>query len=380
MPLEAADVFRRFGPGYIERFGGAMLPSHRRAIEDITGCRTEAMGGQVWHCPDCDRDVYVYHGCRNRSCPSCHTRQRREWLAARRAETLPCGYFHVTVTIPEELREPFRSNQKDAYGLLMAVAAGAVTELCRDLKHLGGTPGILSVLHTWTGRMDYHPHVHMLVTAGGFGADRESWMPSKPDFLVPVKALSRLARHRMREALEKNCPDLMKTIPAGVWKKEWVANILPWSGGPDAVLTYLARYAHRIAITSARLLAMDDTHVTFRWKDRKGNRWRTCRVTGEEFLRRFLQHVLPKGFHKVRYHGLWHPSNRTLAARVRQCLLLAVVAAATAKVFAGKKETTGTMEAADTNGEAPGFTRCPHCGGQRLEYVGLLERPRNRSP
>ena len=377
MALEVADVFRRFGPDYLARFGAAMLDSHPRAVQDIIRCRTKAMGGQMWHCPDCDRDVYVYHGCRNRSCPACHRRQTDEWLAARQVEVLPCGYFHVTVTVPEELRKAFRSNQKDAYGLLMSVAASAITTLCRDPRHMGGTPGILAVLHTWTGQMDYHPHVHLLVTAGGVDIDGEAWIHAKHGFLVPVRALSRLVRGRMREAVETKAPELCQAIPAKAWKKEWVANIQPWAGGPEAVLTYLARYVHRIAITSARLVHMDDTHVTFKWKEKKQNRWRTCRVTGDEFLRRFLQHVLPMNFHKVRYYGLWHPSKRKLASRVRQGLLLDGVAAMTAA--AGE---TSTSADGATSGQktAGGFTRCPHCGGQHLGYVGRLERPRNRSP
>jgi hypothetical protein len=376
--LELAEVVRRFGPGYLERHGAGLLPSHRRALDDIVRCRTAELGGHVWHCPDCDRDVYVCHGCRNRNCPSCHTGQTEDWLSARREELLPCGYFHVTTTIPEELREAFRSNQKDAYGLFMSAAANAVMTLCRDPRHLGGTPGILSVLHTWTGRMDYHPHVHLLVTAGGVSADGQSWVEAKPGFLVPGRALSRLVRRRMREALEKKRPELLQALPAGVWKKEWVANIQPWTEGPDGVLVYMARYVFRIAITNARLVSMDDTHVTFRWKDRKAGRSRVCRVTGEEFLRRYLQHALPKGFHKVRYHGLWHARNRQLAARVRQLLLAkSRRESATVEAFAE----AGAPEASkETTAWPSGFERCPHCGAANLIWIGKLRRPRIRSP
>jgi hypothetical protein len=288
----------------------------------------------------------------------------------------------VTVTVPEELREAFRSNQKNAYGLFMTVAAGAVATLCRDPRHMGGTPGIMSVLHTWTGRMDYHPHVHLLVTAGGTAPDGQSWVDAKPGFLVPVRALSRLVRNRMREALAKECPDLLKALPAGVWKKEWVANIQPWAGGPDGVLAYLARYVHRIAITSARLVAMDDTHVTFKWKERKQNRWRTCRLTGEEFLRRYLQHVLPKGFHKVRYCGLWHSRNRALATRVRHWMILRKAPKQPEASMKSAAE-AGTQESPSPAGLSPsrsGFNRCPHCGGTRLFWVRELRRARNRGP
>ena len=374
MGLEIADVFRRFGGGYRARYGAAMPPSHRRALDDIPRCRTRAMGGHRHHCADCGKDVYVYHGCRNRSCPSCHAAQTREWLEARQAEILPCEHFHVTVTIPAALRNMFRKNQKVCYALLMKVAAGAVSDLCRDPKHLGAMPGILAVLHTWTGRMDYHPHVHLLATAGGVSDDGRYWRPSKPGFLVPVRMLSRLVRGRLRAALAEKHPALHDAVPATAWREEWVANILPWSGGRDGVLAYLARYVFRIAITSARLVAMDETHVTFKWKDRKQSRWRTCRVTGEEFLRRFLQHVLPKGFHKVRYYGLWHFSRRALAARAR-LLLSAADVRPTGTLVASVSGESGAMAP-----EPEGFRQCPHCGGTRLVFVEAIERVRNRSP
>jgi hypothetical protein len=363
--LELADVFRRFGPDYLAKYAGAMPPSHEKAIHDIIRCRTPAMGGHLYHCPDCDKDVYVHHGCRNRHCPACHADQTRKWLEARRAETLPCGYFHVTLTVPEEMRGAFRSNQKDCYRILMRSAADAVVALCRDPKHLGGTPAILPVLHTWTGRMDYHPHVHMLVSAGGISVDGTQWLDAKPGFLVPVKALSRLFRNNMRGILQTLRPDLAAALPASLWKKEWVANILPWGGGGRGVLDYLGRYVFRVAVTSARILGMDGESVAFRCKDRKQNRWRCIRVSGEEFMRRFLQHVLPKGFHKVRYYGLWHPANRARAANVRLVM---------------DKPSAPPDTVPEPDPPRQGFTRCPHCGGERLVWVRQLPRPRSRSP
>jgi DNA-directed RNA polymerase subunit RPC12/RpoP len=375
MGLEIADVFRRFGEGYRARHGAAMPPSHRRAIDDITRCRTKAMGGHRYRCADCGKDVFAYHGCRNRSCPSCHVTQTREWLEARQAEILPCEHFHVTVTIPGTLRDVFRKNQKTCYALLMKVAAGAVADLCRDPKHLGATPGLLAVLHTWTGRMDYHPHVHLLATAGGVSDDGLYWRPSKPGFLVPVRALSRLVRGRLAAALAEKHPALHAAVPATAWREEWVASILPWGGGRDGVLAYLARYVFRIAITSARLVSVDDTHVTFKWKDRKQSRWRICRVAGEEFLRRFLQHVPPRGFHKVRYYGLWHFSRRGLAARARMLLSMdADMRTAVTSTAPGPCESTTAAAEPDR------FRQCPHCGGTRLTFAEVIERVRNRSP
>ena len=367
MAVDLADVARRFGPEYLERHGARMPPSHARAIHDIADCRTEAMGGQLWHCPDCGQDVYVYHGCRNRHCPACHADQTRKWLEARQAELLPCGYFHVTVTVPEEMRPVMRKNQKDGYGLLMRIAAEAVMTLCRDPKHLGATPAILSVLHTWTRTMDYHPHVHMLTSAGGVSEDGRNWLDAKPGFLVPVKALSRLVRRRMREELAARHPDILDAVPKEVWRKEWVANILPWGGGKTGVLEYLARYVFRIAISNSRLTDMDDSTVVFKYKDRKKKRWRSCRLSGEEFLRRFLQHCLPPGFHKVRYYGLWHPAKRPLAARARLLPTPDIE----------PPTQTGTDAVSNMNS---GFCRCPYCGGQKLEWRRDIPRPRSRSP
>ena len=308
--LEVADVFRQFGPSYLEAFGERLLPSHRRVLEDITACRTAAMGGHVYPCDHGGKYFHVYHGCRNRSCPAGHTHHTQQWLDARTAEWLPCSYYHVTVTVPAPLRDGLRSHQSDGYDRLMKAAAGAVMTLGRDRRYMGATPAILAVLHTWTAALDYHPHVHLLVSGGGIGPADASWREARHAFLVPVRALSRLVRGTFHDALKKHRPDLEARLPASVWTREWVAWCKPWGQGETAVLDYLARYVHRIAITNRRLTALDERTVTFRYKDRKRATWRTCTLTGHEFLRRFLQHVLPKGFHKVRYYGLWHGAHR----------------------------------------------------------------------
>lgn len=381
MGLEIADVFRRFGGAYLSRHGTAVLPLHRRAIADILACRTPAMGGHEWHCPHCHQNIYVYHGCRNRSCPACHTQQTREWLQARQAELLPCDYFHVTATIPAELRAIFRSHQKELYALFMQTAAEAVLTLCRDPKHLGATPGLLAVLHTWTGRLDFHPHIHFLVTAGGVSADGQNWISSKPGFLVPVKALSRLVRARLRAALQKKNAELYASIPRVVWRREWVADCRPWGGGERGVLDYLARYVFRIAISNRRLIAMDNQSVTFQYKDRTHNCWRTCRLSGEEFMRRYLQHVLPKGLHKVRYYGLWHPVHRPLAAQVRQRLLLdrpqpTVLLLAPIPTLNEPAPWISDVDSA----QPPPPSRCPHCGATTLIYVREIPRRLTSGP
>ena len=363
--LEVADVFRQFGPSYLEAFGERLLPSHRRALKDITACRTAGMGGHAYTCEDCGKPFYVYHGCRNRSCPACHTRQTQQWLDARTAELLPCPYYHVTVTVPAPLRDVLRSNQSDGYHVLMKAAADAVLTLCRDKRYMGATPAILAVLHTWTAAMDYHPHVHLLVSGGGVGHDGASWRQAKHPYLVPVRALSRLVRGKFRNALKKERPDLEAQLPASLWAREWVAWCKPWGQGETAVLDYLARYVHRIAITNRRLLAMDERTVTFRYKDRKQGRWRTITVTGHEFIRRFLQHVLPKGFHKVRYYGLWHPAQRAPRENARRALALAQAKPALEVPIV---DSLARQIASDD----PADVTCPYCGSHHAKYLGPL--------
>ena len=216
----------------------------------------------------------------------------------------------------------FRRHQKSMYGLLMQVAAEAVKELCAKKRHLGALPGILSVLHTWNGQLGYHPHVHLLITGGGITPDGQHWEPARGEFLVPVAVLSRKIAAKFRDALKAKAPAVFAGIPGSVWQREWVSFVKHYGHGNDAVLNYLSRYVFRTAISNARILGMDQTHVTFRWKDRDADAWRTERLPGVEFLRRFLQHVLPRGFHKVRYYGLWHPSKRSQSNRAWVLLIL----------------------------------------------------------
>ena len=312
---EVADAFRRFAGSYVAAHGAAMLPSHRRAIADIIACRTEALGGQQWCCNHCGTLLHVFHSCRNRACPKCHAEQTQAWLEQRREEMLPVPYFHVTVTVPEELRAALRRYQIDGYGALMKAAAEAIVELARDRRHVGATVGVLAVLHTWTQQLLYHPHVHCLVTGGGVSDDGADWRPARRAFLVPVRALAKLVRGKLRAGLQKSRPDLV--LPDAVWSKPWVVQCTPWGEGEQAVLDYLARYVFRVAITNTRIVGLDDQAVTIRHKHRKSNRWRISRIPGQQFMRRFLQHVLPKGLHKVRYFGLWHPVRRKDAARAR---------------------------------------------------------------
>jgi hypothetical protein len=378
--VELADVVRRFGHQYASQYGQVMMPSQKRALSDIAACCTKELGGRLYDCDDCRGTFWSFHCCRNRSCPKCHGKQTQQWLEKRQAELLPCDYFHAIATVPSQLRDAFRRDQKFMYDLFMKVSAEAVKELCAKKRHLGALPGILSVLHTWNGELGYHVHVHMLITGGGITADGEHWEPARGKFLVPVAVLSRKIAAKFRDALKKEKPSLFASIPESVWQLEWVSFCKHYGHGNDAVLKYLSRYVFRIAISKARILGMDDTHVVFRSKDRSTDTWRTIRLPGVEFLQRFLQHVLPRGFHKVRYYGLWHHSKRDLASRVWLLLMLQRPTDAESKVkIADLVEALSELADGDDDqytgekhdDDAP---CCPHCGSARTRLLAEWHR------
>ena len=371
-----ADVFRQFAEDYLSAHGTSVLPSHRRAIADILACRTEQLGGHPWRCDCCNAEVFSYHSGKNRSCPRCHKDQTERWIAARKAELLACPYFHVTVTVPAELRDVLRANQRDGYAALMKATAQAIIELARDRRHVGGTVGVMAVLHTWTQQLVYHPHVHCLVTGGGVSDDGCDWHPTRPEFLVPTKPLAVLVRAKMRAALAKRRPDLV--LPESAWRKDWVIHCTAWGDGPDAVLRYLARYVFRVAITEGRIVGLDDDAVTIRHKHRKSGHWHTTRLDGHEFMRRFLQHVLPKGLHKVRYSGLWHSSRRDHAAHARQLLALNPSTVAEPKQKAANPGATRSESSAASPPTEP--RRCPRCEVGHLEHVRKLYPRQVRGP
>jgi uncharacterized Zn finger protein (UPF0148 family) len=373
--IEVADVFRRFAADYLSAHGASVLPSHRRAIENILDCRTAALGGQMWRCDACGTEVFSFHSCGNRSCPKCHTAQTQEWLEHRRAEMLPVPYFHITVTVPAELRAVLRANQRDGYAALMQASAAAIIELARDPRYVGGTVAVLAVLHTWTQQLTWHPHVHCLVSGGGISEDASTWHPARQNFLLPIKALAKLVRGKFRALLQRRCPDLV--VPDVAWQVPWILHVTAWGNGEQAVLDYLARYVFRIALTNARIVGLDDETVTIQHKDRKTGHARTCRLSGEEFMRRFLQHVLPRGFHKVRYFGLWHPAQRHNAARVRQMLQLR----AQLKLEPAQDPSVPPPEPIDAEPVPPIEPMiCPHCQQGRLIFIRRLSPQQAMGP
>jgi len=306
--IEVADVLRQYGPAYLEQFGATMPASHRRAFEDILRCRTAALGGHLYECNECGRQHYSYHSCRNRSCPKCHASDTEAWLPQRQAELLPVPYYHVIFTLPQELRDFTRLHQKKSYALLMQTAAHALLKRTADPHYVGGLVGIMAVLHTWGSNLAYHPHVHCLVTGGGVSADGQQWRPAREDYLVPVQALSKLFRGMVLDRIRRQFPEI--ELPSSLWHKDWVVHCKPAVQGTEKVLAYLGRYIHRVAITNSRILSIDDGKVTFRYRDSRTAATKTLTLDANEFIRRFLQHVLPSGVHKVRYYGLWSPSHR----------------------------------------------------------------------
>jgi hypothetical protein len=313
-----ADVFRYYGPAYQERFGAELLPSHRRAMDAIIPCRTAAWGGHLWQCDHCGQAHYAYHSCRNRSCPQCHQHDPAVWLAARRQELLPVPYFHVVLTLPPELHERVRRHPKDLYDMLLRAAAQALIKLAMDPHYVGGLIGVLGILHPWTRTLTSHPHVHCLVPAGGGSADRTEWRPARMSYLVPVHALAQLFRGLFLALGRQERPELI--MPEVVWTTGGVVDGKPAVQGTEKVLNYLGRSIHRLALTHPRLLCIDNGPVCFRYQDAQDHRWKTMTLPAPEFIRRFLQHGLPQGFHKVRYYGLWRPSHRPLLPQRQLCL------------------------------------------------------------
>lgn len=357
--VEVAEIFRLHGPDYRTKFAARMLPSHLRAMQDIEDCRTASLGGQLYFCNQCQALRYSYHSCKNRHCPKCQNEQANQWLQEQRELLLPTHHFLITFTLPDELRSVARSHQKTIYNLLFRASSAALLQLAQDPRFVGARLGMVGVLHTWTRQLLYHPHVHYIVTGGGLTADGR-WRAAREDFLVPVKALSRIFRAKFREQLKKT--DLFALVAARVWRKDWVVHSAPIGSGQQA-FQYLAPYVFRVAISNNRLRKLHDGQVTFTYKESATDQLQRCTITAEEFIRRFLQHVLPSRFIKVRYYGLLSPAHRQLLLQARQLLSVTI----------SKLKT----EAIKTT-EPLALLSCPHCGGP-LTLLSLLA-PKGRAP
>ena len=338
--LEVADVFRAHGPAWRCARAGHLSLGQLKVMSAIEACRTAALGGHVAACRNCGHSHIAYNSCRNRHCPKCQGAAARDWLAAREAELLPVEYYHVVFTLPAPIADIAYQNKAVVYTILFKAAAETLIAIAADPKHLGARIGLTAVLHTWGAALTHHPHVHCIVPGGGLSPDRSRWIGCRPGFFLPVRVLSRLFRRLFLDKLvaaheaghlhffgnHRPLADARAfAVTLSPWRKaEWVVYAKRPFAGPDAVLAYLSRYTHRIAISNSRLMAFDDNTVTFKWKDYRAKgrgRYKTMTLQAHEFIRRFLIHVLPHGFHRIRHYGLFANGGRAEnLARARELL------------------------------------------------------------
>jgi hypothetical protein len=388
--LEVADIFRAHGPAWRRAQAGHLSLGQLKAMSAIERCRTAALGGHVARCEACDHIHIAYNSCRNRHCPKCQGAAAKAWLADREAELLPVPYYHVVFTLPAPIADIAYQNKAEIYAILFKATAETLLTIAADPKHLGARIGLTAVLHTWGSALTHHPHLHCIVPGGGLSVDGERWIACRPGFLLPVRVLSRLFRRLFLEQLAAahaagrlhffgdHAPladrHAFAAYLAPLRKIEWVVYAKRPFAGPQAVLAYLSRYTHRVAIANSRLIACDDTGVTFRWKDYRAKgreRMKVMALTSDEFIRRFLIHVLPSGFHRIRHYGLFANGGRAEnLARARDLL--------------GVPAPQDEPGEADAPAEEPptSLIPCPCCGGPMI-IIETFERgstPRIRPP
>jgi hypothetical protein len=359
------EIFGRYGAQYRARFGQRMSPEHYQAMRAIEACRTEALGGHIYSCPACATTRYSYHSCRNRHCPRCQQNAAQSWLTQQQALLLPVPHFLVTFTLPASLRSIARREPRTLYTLLFRSSAAALQQLAQDPRFLGGQIGMIGVLQTWTRDLRYHPHVHYLVPAVALAPDGQTWLVGQRSFLVHVRPLADLFRAKMPAALRQS--GLYDEVSSETWKQAWVVDCRPIGSG-QAALKYLAPYIFRVALSNNRIERNADDQVTFRYVERASGQTKRCTLCVEAFIGRFLQHVLPKGFVKVRYYGLFRLGNRKLLAQARAALAVPLSA----------QETSLAAPAAQAGSATPVLVYCPSCG-QLMQLVQTIPR-RSRAP
>jgi hypothetical protein len=374
--LEVADILRVSGSSFWERHGPHLALQHRKVMDAIVRCRTAALGGHRDQCLRCGHQAISYNSCRNRHCPKCQGNARARWLAARSAELLPVPYFHVVFTLPHELSPLVLQNKRLLYDLLFRTSAATLIEVARNPQHLGADIGLLSVLHTWGQNLQHHPHVHCVVPAGGLSPGGDRWVATSAGFLLHVRVLSRVFRGKFLAALKQLLlqgklqfhssllqladRERFRRLLRQLYSKEWVVYAKPPFGGAEHVLHYLARYTHRVAISNHRLVAFREGRVSFRWKDyAHGSKQKVMTISADEFLRRFLIHVLPRGLVRIRHFGI--SANRRRAASLTRCRLLLGVAAS------------------EPQPEHTSQLRCPLCSGSML-VIERMTAPRGLCP
>ena len=357
MELELADIVARHGPGYLARHGEKVPAGHRRALRAIAGCRTGKLGGHLYACGGCGKSHFAGHSCHHRSCPRCGGARAVAWREKVHADLLPVPYFLITFTVPSELRALFRREPRACLGALFAASAATLQEAAA--QKLKAELGMIGVLHTWTRMLAYHPHVHYLVPGGGLRRDgKRQWRkcPRVKDgqpYLLPVKQLAKVVRGKLKAALEKALPEEMGGVPAAAWEKEWVVNCQP-AGEGHAAAGYLARYVQQTALGNKRIVGDDERGITFTYTPSGQTQSRTLTLAPDEFLRRVLQHVLPKGLQRVRYYGWLHPNAK------RRLILAQTLCAARLDLRPAPPA------------PPPRHLRCPHCGEYALERIARL--------
>jgi len=386
--LEVADIFRAHGPTWRHQEQGHLSVGQLKVMSAVEHCRSAALGGHALRCSACAQPQIAYNSCRNRHCPKCQGSAARRWLQARCADLLPVDYYHLVFTLPAPLSALAYTNKELMYGLLFDIAAETLRTIAADPKHLGARIGLTLVLHTWGSALTHHPHVHGIVPGGGLALDTDRWLPCRAGFFLPVRVLSRLFRRRFLEELtaaygrgQLQCygefvalsdPAAFAAWLAPLRSCEWVVYAKRPFAGPEAVLAYLSRYTHRVAISNSRLLSLDDRGVTFRWKDYRSEgrtRHKTMTLTAEEFMRRFLLHVLPSGFHRIRHYGLLANPKRQKHIELARALLQ--VPAPAAPPDSTSRNTHGSS--------APMFV-CRHCGAAMLIIEIFPRAPHIRGP
>ena len=387
--LEVADIFRDHGAAWRATNAGHISLNQLKVMSAVERCRTVALGGHVARCEECTHEHIAYNSCRNRHCPKCQSSAAKAWLAAREAELLPVRYFHLVFTLPKPIADIAHQNKREVYNLLMRASADTVIKIASDPKHLGAQVGITSVLHTWGSAMTHHPHVHMIVPGGGLSTEGTKWVACRKNFFLPVRVLSRLYRRFILEGLVKlhkvgklrffgDHADLGRTTAFQAFVKplrkiDWVVYAKEPFAGPKAVLAYLSRYTHRVAISNSRLIRMDRRSVTFRVKDYRvtgSGRQTTMTLATAEFIRRFLIHVLPKGQHRIRHYGFFGNGNRAAnIARIRELLR--------AKTPDADHNDGDPIESADEQLRVLALP-CQCCGGRMIivEAFGPQRQPR----
>jgi len=345
------EILRHYGPEYLRKYSATILPSHRKALNDIARCRTEKMGTVHWHCDKCGRDHFSFMPCRNRSCPSCQNVKKTQWALRQLDMKLPVEYFMATFTVPAYLRVVARRNQKLFYNILFNAAAGAIMKLSRDEKYMGGQTGMTAILHTWARNLAFHPHVHFLIPGVAISNDKKKILFSREHYLVYAKTLSLIFRASFIKLLGKSTSDNINYKRA--FEKDWVVDLRAVGSGQKAI-EYVARYVFKSAVSNSNIISCKDGDVTFQYEDYQSKKRQTIKLPVMGFIRMFLQHVLPRGFQKVRYYGIMHPKNRLLFNIVR--LLLRAKFRVPERYLDYQKS-----------------IKCPRCGAHMV-FVEILER------